>query len=95
MSLKGRHFRLLSEAQNPFLLGAYPERPSPTHVLNGFVAAALGVSTKAGALRRLIASAEDPPDDFDYLLKAQWAAERATLAAFRTDLSLIFNPNPD
>src|SRR5688572_16529094 len=85
-------FRQLAAAQNPFMLGAHPDRPSPTHVLNGFVAASLGVSPRGSAIADFIATGE-VPEELKPLSDWEWTREQARLAAFRTDVSLMFNPN--
>lgn len=38
----------------PLLLGKYPDRPAPVHVVNGFLAAALGNGTAARAIRAML-----------------------------------------
>jgi hypothetical protein len=91
-------------SHSPFVLGTYPERPAPAHVINGFLAASLGTSARAGAIRVLLASNARPPREFrffdgtrwdgDHFLDGvDWARDPAKLAALRSDLGLVFNPD--
>lgn len=87
-----REIKALLGPENPFLLGRYPDRPAPAHVLNGFVAAWFGFSQKGGDVCRLIAS-NDPPPEFAFLQSAEWARDRRKLAGLRRDLSVVLNPD--
>lgn len=85
--------RALLINQNPFVLGKYPDRPAPAHVLNGFVAASLGVSDRGAAVRELIESKRGPMEGFESLDGTGWSHSPDVVAALRQDLSVIFNPD--
>ena len=95
--------RDLVSPENPFALGSYPERPAPAHLMNGFLAAALGVSPRSAQIRKLIASSAQPSDfsffdgtewDRDHFTNGvAWARDPRQLATFRNDLARVFNPD--
>jgi hypothetical protein len=87
-----RELKTVLAPENPFLIGKYPDRPAPAHVLNGFVAAWGGFSQKGGDVCRLIAS-NDPPPEFVFLRGAEWARDPRKLAALRRDLSVVLSPD--
>jgi hypothetical protein len=77
----------------PILFGQYSDRPAPAHVLNGFVAASLGVSSIERAIRALLVPDADVPEEFSFLRQAQWARDDGAFTRFRDDLSTVFNPD--
>jgi hypothetical protein len=91
--VSARYVRVMLANDDPLLMGQYPDRPAPAHVLNGFVAAGLGISSKDNAIRALLVPDADMPEGFEYLGKASWAEDQQALSRFRSDLSTIFNPD--
>jgi hypothetical protein len=85
--------RLLLADSAPILFGQHPDRPAPAHVLNGFVAAALGVSSVGLAIRALLVPEAEVPDEFAFLGEADWARDEVAFTRFRDDLSTVFNPD--
>ena len=83
---------LLSDAA-PILFGKNPDRPAPAHVLNSFVAAALGVSSIERAIRALLVPDADVPGEFAFLREPEWARDDTAFTRFRDDLSTVFNPD--
>ena len=81
----------LLQPQNPFVLGKYPDRPAPAHVLNGFVVAALGSSRRGAEVRDFIGGNAEI-SSFPFLQADDWQQDRR-LEAFRSDLGLILNPD--
>jgi hypothetical protein len=77
----------------PLLFGRHPDRPAPAHVLNGFVAASLGVSSIERDVRALLVPEADVPEAFSFLRESEWARDDGAFARFREDLSTIFNPD--
>lgn len=79
----------------PFALSNSPDKPAPTHVLNAFLACSLGHSPRGRALLTLIYAKDEEVKRGDYagLATAEWADEAERLAAFRSDLSLIVDPD--
>lgn len=57
MNLKGRR-RMFEHSR--FLLGAYPDRPAPVHLVNGFLCAAFGEGKGSQGVRSLIRDPEYP-----------------------------------
>ena len=91
MSATGLRFLLADSA--PILFGEHPDRPAPAHVLNGFVAASLGVSSLERAIRALLVPEAEVPDEFAFLREADWAHDEAAFTRLRDDLSAVFNPD--
>jgi hypothetical protein len=87
MSLKGK--RLLVSHDLPFLLGAYPERPAPAHVLNGFLRAAFGTGPAADGVRELIRAAE--PTAVSAAVSPQIVSSLGEFSFFRTALAGVFD----
>ena len=80
-------------SRNPFILGRYPERPAPAHVLNGFVVAALGGSKRGDSVRALLKGEEPLSADVPSITKAKWAKNSEALLAARADMDLVLNPD--
>lgn len=78
---------LLSPFQ-PALLGRYPDRPAPAHVLNAFVAAGFGVSPDAAKNRRFVAGTSPLEERPPFIGPGVTDDE---LQQLRADLSIIFN----
>lgn len=91
MSANGLRFLLSGAA--PILFGRFPDRPAPAHVLNGFVAASLGVSSIERGIRALLVPDADVPEEFAYLREKEWARDDGAFKRFRDDLSTVFNPD--
>ncbi len=85
--------RVLLSPAAPMLFGQYPDRPAPAHVLNGFVAASLGVSSIERDLRALLVPDAEMPESFSFLRVAGWATDDSSFSRFRDDLSTVFNPD--
>lgn len=85
--------RALLEAITPFTLSKSPEKPAPAHVINGYVAAGLGVSSRDGAIRQLITPGASLPKGFSFLDTANWNKDDIRTNEFRKSLSIIFNPD--
>lgn len=79
--------------QNPFILGKYPHRLAPAHVLNGFVVASLGGSKRGVAVRVLLAHADPITADVPSIRTSSWAKDGATLLSAREDMNLVLNPD--
>jgi hypothetical protein len=82
--------RRLISRDNPFALGSQVANPAPAHVLNGFVAAALGSSNRGGAVRALLAG--DKSVDLPLLKSEAWTTP-AVVSDLRDDLNVAFNPD--
>jgi hypothetical protein len=91
--MNARWLRLFFADSAPILFGQYPDRPAPAHVLNGFVAASLGMSSVGGAIRALLVPDAEVPDEFAFLREADWARDEAAFTRLRDDLSAVFNPD--
>ncbi len=85
--------RQLLWPQNPFVFGKYPERPAPSHVMNGFISSSLGISNHSNSIRQLVVPNAPVPVGIPVLNRADWAQDEGKLRMFRKDLSLIFNPD--
>lgn len=89
--------RPLLTPENPFVLGRHPARLAPVHLMNGFVGAALGVSPRGASVRTTLAergsNAGAAASTIPFLVHAEWKTDPARYSAFRTDFSLMFNPD--
>src|SRR5262249_54426158 len=88
--------RQLVSPQNPFALGKNPGRLAPAHILNGFVAAAFGVSGRGAEVRPLLAAnriESAAPTGIPFIDQGPWRSDATQLAALREDFALIFNPD--
>lgn len=90
-----REVKALVAPQNPFALGAYPDRPAPAHVVNGFVAASLGTAPRGAAIRRFLGAKNTSPLESPELrlVRDDDAQDSGKIATLKADLSLIFNPD--
>lgn len=91
---RGITARDLLAKRNPFVLGRYPDRPAPAHVLNAFLQVGLGQSTAAKyvidfAYAESAAANDLPP----FLNPDHWAGQATRLEELREDVRSVFDPD--
>jgi hypothetical protein len=89
MTLLGK--REFFRPEIPFLLGRFPDRPAPTHVINGLLADAFGIGPAADLVRELIRG--DQVRDFIPGLDPRTRNDASAFEALRDTVRVIFDPD--
>jgi hypothetical protein len=87
MSLVGKRGFFLKDV--PFLLGRYPERPAPTHVINALLHATFGHGDRADALRETLRGEAVPAELLAVIPGLRH--KPAELAGFRRAMRVVFD----
>jgi hypothetical protein len=73
----------------PFLLGRYPDRPAPTHVLNALLVSAVGAGPRSDLLRLLLRGDTVPEEVLCWL--SQIRDDRHAVEGFRRAMRVVFD----
>ena len=94
-----KEVRAVASGQLPFTLAKNYGRPSPVHVVNGYLWAALGRSSRSDAVRKLIRSTpgevQELADRYDmpFLKESEWLRDREKIGRLQSDLRTVLDPD--